>query len=129
MALNSAAVLCGAVCRNDSANEYRDMVSALIRAVNAHCFDSNQGLYLDGPGASEQISQHVQIFAVLADAIRTDAAKNLMRKTTREREALGLANASFAMSFYMFRAVEKAGIYEEVWGELLEPEKKCLTKI
>ncbi|KAB8301565.1 hypothetical protein EYC80_003409 [Monilinia laxa] len=128
MALNSAAVLSGAVGRNDTANEYRDRASVLIRAVNAHCFDSNKGLYLDGPSAFEQASQHVQIFAVLADVIKGDAAKDLMRKTIREREALRLVKASFAMSFYMFRAVEKAGIYEEVWEELLEPWKKMLDQ-
>ncbi|TGO35970.1 hypothetical protein BHYA_0139g00170 [Botrytis hyacinthi] len=51
-----------------------------------------------------------------------------MRKTIHEREALGLAKTSFAMSFYMFRAVAKAGIYEEVWEELLGPWKKMLDQ-
>lgn len=57
-----------------------------------------------------------------------EAAKTLMRKTIRDREELGLAKASFAMSFYLFRAVAKAGIYEEVWDELLSPWKKMLDQ-
>ncbi|ESZ94911.1 hypothetical protein SBOR_4703 [Sclerotinia borealis F-4128] len=52
MALKSASVLCEALLRNDTANEYLDRANAIIRAVNEHCFDSSNGLYLDGPGAN-----------------------------------------------------------------------------
>ncbi|KAF7936517.1 uncharacterized protein EAE97_007883 [Botrytis byssoidea] len=128
MALRSAAVLSEAVGRKDTASEYLDRASSLIRSVNKHCYDSNKNLYLDGPGAIGESSQHVQIFAVLVDATSGESAKDLMRKTIHERESLGLAKASFAMSFYMFRAVAKAGIYEEVWEKLLGPWKKMLDQ-
>ncbi|TEY62720.1 hypothetical protein BOTCAL_0158g00150 [Botryotinia calthae] len=121
MALRSGAALCEAVSRKDTASEYLDGANAIIRSVNKHCYDSNKSLYLDGPDAIGQSSQHVQIFAVLADAISGEPAKDLMRKTIHERETLGLTKASFAMSFYMFRAIAQAGIYEEVWEELLSP--------
>ncbi|KAF7900677.1 uncharacterized protein EAF01_007979 [Botrytis porri] len=126
IALRSAAVLCEAVGRKDTANEYFDRASAIIRSVNEHCYDNKKSLYLDGPGAIGESSQHVQIFAVLADAISGESAKDLMRETIYEREAL--TKASFATSFYMFRAVAKAGIYEEVWEELLGPWKKMFDQ-
>ncbi|KAM0313576.1 hypothetical protein ACHAO8_005380 [Botrytis cinerea] len=128
IALRSGAALFEAVSRKDTASEYLDRANAIIRSVNENCYDSNKSLYLDGPGAIGQSSQHVQIFAVLADAISGEPAKDLMRKTIHEREALGLAKASFAMSFYMFRAVAQAGIYEEVWEELIGPWKKMLDQ-
>ncbi|KAF7863088.1 hypothetical protein EAF04_007171 [Stromatinia cepivora] len=55
--------------------KYFDRARAIIRGVNDQCFDSNNGLYPDGPGAIRQFSQHVQIFAVLADAISGEPAK------------------------------------------------------
>ncbi|KAF7879842.1 uncharacterized protein EAF02_008012 [Botrytis sinoallii] len=110
MALRSTTVLSEAVGRKATASEYLDRASAIIRSVNKNCYDSNKN------------------FAVLAGAISGDSSKDLMRKTIHEREPLRLSNALFAMSFYMFRAVAKAGIYEEVWEELLGPWKKMLDQ-
>ncbi|PQE16472.1 hypothetical protein CJF30_00003168 [Rutstroemia sp. NJR-2017a BBW] len=128
LALKSAAEMCTALGRNDTAEEYLERAGSVIQAVNKHCYDDTKGIYLDGPGATGQYSQHVQIFAVLTDAVNGEAARTLMRRTIREKETLGLAKASFAMSFYLFRAVAKAGIYEEVWDELLSPWKKMLNQ-
>lgn len=57
------------------------------------------------PEAVTEGSQHVQVFAVLAGASVGEDAKKLMRRSVNEWTELDLARASFAMSFYDFRAV------------------------
>jgi len=126
MVLMHAAELCEYIGRSSTADEYRARAAALTSAVNLRCFDKKLGLYFDGPGAIAERSQHVQVFAVLVGAIDGEDAKELMRKTVKHWKELRLAKASFAMSFYMFRAVAKAGIYEEVWEMLIEPWKKMI---
>jgi len=126
MALNSAAGLCDAVGRRDTAREYRDRATAINEAVNKHCWEGK--LYLDGPGCLDSPglqdrSQHSQIFAVLSGAITGTAAYELLLRTFRTE---GLPRASFAMLFYAFRAASKAGAYEELFGELIAPWKKML---
>lgn len=126
MALNSAADLCDAVKRPDTAREYRQRAAAINEAVNSHCWEGS--LYLDGPGCLDSPglkdrSQHAQIFAVLSGAITGSAAQELLRKTFRTE---GLPKASFAFIFYAFRAASKAGIYEELFNELVAPWKKML---
>ncbi|KAF7901337.1 hypothetical protein EAF00_003558 [Botryotinia globosa] len=90
MALKSATVLSEAVVRKETSSEYLDRASSLIRSVNKHCYDSNKNLYLDGPGTIGESSQHVQIFAVLADAISGESAKDLMRKTIQKEKLWSL---------------------------------------
>jgi len=107
--------------RHDTAKEYRNRQQALIQAVNTHCFDPTTGFFLDGPAALGEQSQHVQVFAVLTGCVSGIEAQRLLRRTVLEVEKHGLAKASLAMSFYVFRAVSEAGIYEECWDTLIRP--------
>lgn len=127
MVLQHAAELCEYIGRVSTANEYRRRAAAVNASVNSHCFDKDLGLYLDGPGAIGQHSQHVQVFAVLAGAICGKDAKRLMRMTILQSSEMNLARASFAMSFYVFRAVSLVDIYEEVWDSLLSPWRKMIS--
>lgn len=88
MALKSAAELCETGGRKDTTNEYLDRASAIIRIVNEYCFDRVTCLYIDGPNAIGQRSQHVQIFAVLADAIKGEAAKRFDAKNDPQRSRI-----------------------------------------
>ncbi|KAK6062549.1 hypothetical protein SCUP234_02466 [Seiridium cupressi] len=112
--------------RHDTAKEYLSRHEALLQAVKQHCFDSSSGFYLDGPGAVEERSQHVQVLAVLSGCIKGADAERLMRRSVLERAEHKLTKASLAMGFYVFRAVSKAGIYEECWDTLIQPWKKMI---
>ncbi|KAH6652136.1 bacterial alpha-L-rhamnosidase-domain-containing protein [Truncatella angustata] len=112
--------------RRDTAKEYMSRHESLLRAVKQHCFDSSSNFFLDGPGAIDERSQHVQVLAVLAGCIRGAEAKDLMRRTVLEREEHKLAKASLAMGFYVFRAVSEAGIYEDCWDTLIQPWRKMI---
>lgn len=119
--LNHAAEMCDVIARHDTAKEYRDRAAALNSTVNQQCFDGN--FYTDGPGAKGR-SQHPQVFAILSGAIKGAAASELMRKTLKDSN---LAQCSYAMSFYLLRAAEKAGVYQEMFHQLMEPWRKMMS--
>jgi alpha-L-rhamnosidase len=123
--------------RRDTAAEYLARRRALLRVVRTHCFDAASGFFVDGPGATDERSQHVQVMAVLSgccDASVMDGddrpaavaidARALMRRTILECAEHRLAKASLAMGFYVFRAASEAGIYEEVWDTLTAPWRR-----
>ena len=97
------------------------MAENTAQAVRAQCMGEN-GLYQDGPGV-EKYSQHCQVWAVLTETAPNESWKELMRRTLEDKE---LAKCSVAMVFYLFRAVEKAGLYEEsrdlwqLWRDMLQ---------
>lgn len=124
--LGQASELCVFVGRLDTAREYLSRRDALLSAVRQHCFDASTGLFLDGPGAKGATSQHAQVFAVLSGCVGGEEAKELLRRAILQREEHGIVKASFAMGFYVFRAVSKAGVYEECWKTLIEPWEKMV---
>ncbi|KAH8666116.1 bacterial alpha-L-rhamnosidase-domain-containing protein [Ilyonectria robusta] len=126
--LLKASELCKFVGRNDTAKEYVSRQQSIVQAVRGQCFDEATGLFLDGPKAAGQFSQHVQTFAVLSGCLETnDAARELMSKTIARHEEFSMAKASFAMGFYLFRAASEAGIYEESWPTLIQPWQKMIS--
>ncbi|PWY68026.1 alpha-L-rhamnosidase [Aspergillus sclerotioniger CBS 115572] len=120
-ALMHAADLCDFVGRKSTAGEYRVRVQTIQSAVNEHC--ASDSLYLDGPGV-EQYSQHTQIFAILSETVKGEAATQLMRRTVEDPS---LAQCSYAMKFYVFRAAEKAGLYGELFHQLLNPWRTMIA--
>ncbi|SFB49638.1 alpha-L-rhamnosidase [Cohnella sp. OV330] len=118
--LKLAAELQDALGRKDGGDEYRSRAEDLIRTVNRTSYSATLGLYQDAPGI-EAYSQHAQIWAVLAGAVQGEAAKQLMARTLENRQ---LAKVSYAMSFFLFRALERADAYErsfelwDIWRDL-----------
>lgn len=144
-ALAKAAELNTFAGRHDTAREYLERRDALVAAVRTHCFDPATGFFLDGPrgdndnnndagpGAGTNLSQHVQIFAVLAGCMDNDqdgeqAKRQLVRRTILQREEYGLAKASFALGFYLFRAAAAVGVYDECWPALIAPWETMLAQ-
>lgn len=125
--LSKASELCRFLGRDDTSREYLGRRDQLIEAVKKHCFDDKTGLFLDGPGTYGEVSQHCQVFAVLAGAVSHDEAKILLRRSILQREEHGLVKASFALGFYVFRAVSLAGVYEECWDTLIQPWEKMIA--
>ncbi|MDO5423160.1 MAG: alpha-L-rhamnosidase C-terminal domain-containing protein [Eubacteriales bacterium] len=121
MGLQHAAKLCEYVGRESTAKEYRRRAELVQEAVNAHCRDS-EGVYLDGPGVQEY-SQHCQMFAVLTETAEEREWKRLLRDTLEDTEKY--AQYTVSTAFYLFRALEKAGMYErteklwDLWREML----------
>ncbi len=107
------------------ADDYRKRAELVLNAVNKHCVGKN-GYYQDGPGVDEY-SQHCQVMAVLSEAVTGEDAKILMEKTLDDP---ALTQCSVAMAYYLFRAVEKAGLYErtqKLWQPWRDMLKNNLT--
>jgi hypothetical protein len=119
--LTYAAELAEYVGRSGVAEEYRTRAEAVKAAVLKHCIGKN-GLLQDGPGVDEY-SQHCQVFAVLTELLPTMESVKLMEAVLADET---LAKCSVSFAFYMFRALEKAGMYErtkaqwEPWRKMLE---------
>jgi alpha-L-rhamnosidase len=118
--LNYAAELCVFIGRFDTATEYRQRATYINDAVNQYCYDGET--YLDGPDVKDRC-QHTQIFAVLSNAVTGSKTTDLIRRTIVDKT---LPQCSYAMSFYVFRAVEKVGLYTELFSALLEPWGKMM---
>lgn len=121
VALMQAAEVCNFIGRRDTAAEYDARADTLRKAVNKHCFKDE--IYSDGPGIQEY-SQHSQVFAILAEAVTDDAARDLMLRTLEDKS---LAQCSYSMQFYLFRAVEKVGLYTKLFPSLMAPWRQMIA--
>ncbi|MEK4460593.1 MULTISPECIES: alpha-L-rhamnosidase-related protein [Paenibacillus] len=113
MGLLAAAELAGYVDRPDLAANLLLKAEGIKRAVLAHCV-GRDGLIQDGPGIDEY-SQHAQVFGILTDVVSGSEAAKLMELALTDA---ALAPCSVAMAYYLFRAVEKVGLYhqtDELW--------------
>ena len=121
-ALKAAARLLRLTGRTETAREYEQMAESTAEALKRLCWSEERGLYREGPGL-EWYSQHAQVWAVLAEIEQGEAAASLM---DRMLAADDLPVCSYAMSFYLFRALEKTGRYDRTealwkpWRELLK---------
>lgn len=113
--LQHAAKLCDFLHRQDNAAEYRQKADTLNQAVKRYCF--NGEYFVDGPGASE-ICEHTQVFAVLSGAIYGDAAARLMDRTMNNEV---MPRCSYAMKHYVFRALQKTGLYSQYFSQMMQP--------
>lgn len=119
-ALQTAAKLnlyCG---RHSTAEEYLNRAGAVKHAVKLYCWSEEAQLFEDGPGTG-LFSQHGQIWAVLSDIVEGEEAGRLM---DRMLENKSLPSVSYAMSFFLFRSLEKTGRYDrsfklwDIWSNL-----------
>jgi alpha-L-rhamnosidase len=124
-ALTHAAELAEFAGRPGVSDEYRQRATAVREAIQKHCIGSN-GLYQDGPGI-DKYSQHCQAFAVLTDTADPSKVASIMQTALDDPS---LTKSSVAFMFYMFRALEKAGLYhrtEELWKPWRDMLKENLT--
>jgi Glycogen debranching enzyme len=120
-ALQSAAFLNEATGREGMEKEYLDRSRNILEAVRTYCYDEERHLFKDGPEVKEY-SQHCQVWAILCGAVNGSDAKELMKRALE----CNISKVSYAMSFYLFRALEKTGLYEyvlplfETWRHLAD---------
>lgn len=122
MGLTHAAKLASFTGRKGIADEYEKRAENVIHAIKTYCMGKN-GLIQDGPGI-EEYSQHCQVFAVLTDTLDIEAGRNNILETLNHRQ--DYAQCSVAMAFYLYRALEKLGLYEltdglwDLWRDMLK---------
>lgn len=111
--------------KTESGNYFRETADDLKKIILENCWDEEAGLFEDGPGYKKDYSQHTQVFAVLTGIAKGEYAKELMEKTLENQD---LAKCSVAMSWYLFRAIEMSGLYDEGTKSLWEPWRKMLSE-
>ena len=107
--------------RGEEARLYRERAAKAQEAVRKYCIVENK-MVQDGPGI-EEYSQHCQVFALLTDTVGIEQGKRNLLKTIEEP---GYTQCTVAMRFYLFRALEKAGLYAytdrywETWRNMIK---------
>ena len=121
MVLLHAASLAEYIGRIETLGRYRARAKRIQDAVRKYCIGTN-GMVQDGPGIDEY-SQHCQVFALLTDTVDLDTGKKNLLKTLEDRNSH--AQCTVAMRYYLFRALEKADLYEytdrywETWRDMV----------
>lgn len=98
--------------REDLAREYERECNKLLDLVEQTCYVPEKGLYREGPGTDEY-TQHTQIYAVLTGLAADGRARAVMTKVLEDQT---LIQCSFMQEYYLFRALEKAGMYDRTEG-------------
>jgi len=107
LALDAAAELSFPAGYNRYA-EYYTRAQAVNEAVNKHCWDAKRGLYRQGP-ETDHFDCHCQAFAIMSGAAPEERRKPL---ATACLEDGSLDQMNWAMQFFLFRALKKAGMYD-----------------
>jgi hypothetical protein len=121
IALREAADLESSFGSEADAARDRARANRLNTAVKASCWDAARGLLADTP-EKRSWSQHVNLLGVLSDAIPADQQRAVMTKVLDDPS---LTQTTYYFKFYLFRAVEKAGLADR-YLDLLGPWKSML---
>lgn len=114
LALQAAAHLASLCKRDGLAEEYIKRSDNINESVIRLCYDHENGLIREGTDF-KQFSQHTQVLAVLSEALTGEDAKRAIRLSMSEEDVL---KCTFPWHYTVFRAAEKAGLYEEVFANL-----------
>lgn len=121
-ALHCGEQLFEATGRKGLAEEYRCRRTKILDTVQKLCWDEENKMYREGPTV-KQFSCHAQAWAVLNEMVNGTEAKEILTNAIKDETCL---KCSFSTAYEWFRALEKAGMYEEMrsflneWIELLE---------
>ncbi|GAB3756841.1 family 78 glycoside hydrolase catalytic domain [Spirosoma pomorum] len=103
--------------QNERAEYYRDLGRRLNKAVYEQCWVPSRGLFADTP-AKTSFSQHANILAVLTDALPTAQQTTLLQKVMTNVAADSLTQATFYFKFYLFEALKKTGLGDQLIAQL-----------
>lgn len=109
-ALRDAAEICEYCGRDSRSAEYRARADKMASIICEKCYDVDAGLFRNTP-ARREFSEHTALWATLAEVVPLGKSREILRKTLDCGESI--ARASFSMGFFLFRAIEKAGLYDE----------------
>lgn len=122
-AMDHAADLADAFDRTDDAAYYRRRADALKEAVRTQTWDEERGLLADTP-EKKQFSQHANIFGVLTDLFSEEREEAVMKRVLADTS---LTSATYYFTFYLHRAMEKAGLGDR-YVEQLKPWREMLSR-
>jgi hypothetical protein len=114
LALREAADLEEAAGHASAAAGYRARADRVAAAVKAAAWDGARQFFADTP-AKRTFSQHVNVLAVLADLLPPPDRQALMRRVLDDRS---LTQATYYFQFYVFRALQHAGLGDEYLSRL-----------
>ena len=100
---------------------YRARAEKLLAAVRARAWDPARRLFRDAAG-SNAYSQQTNVLAVLTDALPATQQRALMGRVLVDTT---LIKSTYYFSFYLFEALQKAGLGDR-YIEQLEPWKRML---
>jgi hypothetical protein len=126
LGLQKAAKMNTLIGRNCIAQEYLQKSQTVNASIINNCWSESQGLFADGPN-SGTYSEHAQIWAILAQAVTGNTAVELMKSTLGNTQ---LAKVSYAMTFFLFRALSETGLYQksfDLWAPWREMTQMNLT--
>lgn len=124
-ALDSAARLLSHT-RKETAAEYTARAEDIRQNVERFFWDETKGLYREG-GAVGEYTQHAQAFAVLSGLASGERAARILNNAVSLQ---GVKECTYVFSFFLFRALEKAGLYhltQGLWGKWTDALELGLT--
>lgn len=119
--LQQTAELCEWLDRPALSQDYRQRSQELNRAVSSHCFDGKYftDTTVDACSGQHDLSQHVQIFAVLCGAAAPDTGRRAVLDAFDTSSPF--VQMSYAMMHYAFRGFSETGLYEQLWDQSWQP--------
>ena len=100
---------------------YQTLSNKVRKSVFELCFDEEKGLIAETPD-KEMFSQHTNILGILTDTFKEEDQSEIMKKILKDNS---LFQATIYFKFYMFRALQKAGL-GNIYLDQLEPWKKMI---
>lgn len=108
------------------AARWQPVAERLRGAVREAAWSEEEGLFLEGPGRVEDgLSQHSQALAILADVATPAQARRILERLTSDPT---LHRMKFMQSYYLARALEKAGGYAAFGTHVLALWREALAK-
>lgn len=107
--LKCADELAVAAGRDGLASEYRQRRIEMNKRIKEYFWDGEY--YNDALNTTEK-SRHTAIWAILTELETGDGAKRLAEKMMSDN----VTDCSFSMGFFLFRALEKTGMYDEAFS-------------
>jgi hypothetical protein len=125
-ALDTAARLHVEAGEPADAERWRPLAEQLRLAVREAAWSESEGLFLEGPGRlGDGLSQHSQALAILADVATPTQVRRILERLTGDPT---LYRMKFMQSYYLARALEKAGGYAAFGAHVLALWREALAK-
>jgi hypothetical protein len=105
------------------ADTYHTTAQKLASSIREKYWNEALKLYTDVPDDPSQLSQHTNCLAILTGISQGEEAKGIMKKVLRKE---AMTPATLYWSFYVFEALEKAGLGDEylkhleVWESVMD---------
>jgi hypothetical protein len=111
-ALQKASAILAETGWNDASREMAARADRVREAVRRTCWSEERRLFANAPGSKEDFSVHAQVWAVLAEVVKGDEARELLERTLADES---LPVVSLPQTFALMRALERTGLYSHAF--------------